>query len=60
MRDFAANMQGRIERLNLGESAEPAAATAATPVKGFSLGMRAALIALSRVLLRALTAALPP
>jgi carbon monoxide dehydrogenase subunit G len=50
MRDFAANLQGRIERLGLGESAEPAAATAATPAKGFSLGMRAALIALSRVL----------
>jgi hypothetical protein len=52
IRDFAGNMQGRIERLNPGESAEPAAATAATPTKGFSLGMRAALIALSRVLLR--------
>src|SRR5215467_7661399 len=52
IRDVAANLQGRIERLNLGESAEPAAATAATPAKGFSLGMRAALIALSRVLLR--------
>jgi len=43
MRDFAANMQGRIERLDLGESAEPMAATAATPAKGFSLAMRAAL-----------------
>jgi len=52
MRAFAENMQGRIERLNLGESAEPAAATAAAPTKGFSLGMRAALIAISRVLLR--------
>jgi len=52
MRDFAANIQGRIERLDLGESAEPMAATAATPAKGFSLGMRAALIALSRVLLQ--------
>jgi carbon monoxide dehydrogenase subunit G len=52
MRAFAEKMQGRIERLNLGESAEPAVATAATPAKGFSLGMRAALIALSRVLLR--------
>ena len=49
IRDFAANMQGRIEWLNLGESAEPAAAT---PAKGFSLGIRAALTALSRVLLR--------
>jgi carbon monoxide dehydrogenase subunit G len=47
MRDFAANMQGRIERPDLGESAESAAAT---PANGFSLGLRAALIALSRVL----------
>jgi carbon monoxide dehydrogenase subunit G len=46
MRDFAANMQGRIERINLGESAEPVAAAAAAPARGFSLGMRAALIAL--------------
>ena len=50
MRDFAANMQGRIERLGLGEPAQPIAATAATPAQGFSLGMRAALMALSRVL----------
>ena len=55
IRDFAANMQGRIARLNHGEPAqpaEPAAATAVTPAKGFSLSMQAALIALSRVLLR--------
>jgi carbon monoxide dehydrogenase subunit G len=52
MRDFAANMQGRIERLDLGDSAKPAAATAATPARGFSLGVRAALMALSRVLLQ--------
>jgi carbon monoxide dehydrogenase subunit G len=58
MRDFAANMQGRIERREKGageaggESAEPTAATAATPAKGFSLGMRAALMALSRVFRR--------
>jgi carbon monoxide dehydrogenase subunit G len=52
IRDFAANTQDRIERLNPGESAEPTAATPATPAKGFSLGMRAARIALSRVLLR--------
>jgi len=51
MRDFAANMQGRIERLDPGQSAEPAAAAAAAPASGFSLGMRAALIALGRVLL---------
>ena len=51
MRDFAANMQGRIERIDLGESAE-ITAPAAAPAKGFSLGMRAALIALRRVLHR--------
>ena len=49
MRDFAANMQGRIERIDLGESPEQIAATAATPARGFSLGMRAALMALRRV-----------
>ena len=52
MRDFATNMQGRIERINLGESPEQVAATAATPAKGFSLGMRAALMALNRVFRR--------
>jgi uncharacterized protein len=52
MRDFAANMQGRIERINLGESAEQIAATTAAPAKGFSLGVRAALMALQRVFRR--------
>jgi len=52
MRDFAANMQGRIERINLGESAEQIAATTAAPARGFSLGMRAALMALQRVFRR--------
>ena len=52
MRDFAVNMQGRIERINLGESAEQIAATTAAPAKGFSLGMRAALMALQRVFRR--------
>jgi len=52
MRDFAANMQGRIERINLGESAEQIAAPTAAPAKGFSLGMRAALMALQRVFRR--------
>jgi uncharacterized protein len=52
MRDFSANMQNRIERLDLGESAEQVAATAAAPAKGFSLGIRAALMALSRVFRR--------
>jgi uncharacterized protein len=54
MRDFSANMQNRIERLDRGESDEQAvAATAtATPARGFTLAMRAALMALSRVFRR--------
>jgi uncharacterized protein len=52
MRDFSANMQNRIERLELGESAETIAATTAAPAQGFSLGLRAALMALSRVFRR--------
>ena len=52
MRDFSANMQNRIERLDRGESAEQIAASAATPARGFTLGMRAALMALSRVFRR--------
>jgi len=57
MRDFSANMQDRIERLKRagevgGESAEQIAAATATPAKGFTLGMRAALMALSRVFRR--------
>ena len=52
MRDFSTNMQYRIERLELGESAEQIAATAAAPAKGFTLGLRAALLALSRVFRR--------
>jgi uncharacterized protein len=52
MRDFAANMQSRIERINLGEPAEQMAATTAAPARGFSLGMRAALMALQRVFRR--------
>jgi uncharacterized protein len=55
MRDFAANMQGRIERMEKGageaggESPEQVAATAATPARGFSLGLRATVVALRRV-----------
>jgi uncharacterized protein len=49
MRDFAANMQDRIERIERGESAEQLAAAAVTPAGGFTLGLRAALLALSRV-----------
>ena len=52
MRDFSANMQNRIERMELGESAEQIAATSAAPAKGFTLGLRAALMALNRVFRR--------
>jgi uncharacterized protein len=52
MRDFAANMQGRIERLNLGESPDQVAAASAAPARGFTLGLRAAMLALTRVFRR--------
>jgi uncharacterized protein len=58
MRDFSVNIQNRIERIEQGEgeaggeSAEKIAATNAAPARGFSLGMRAALMALSRVFRR--------
>jgi uncharacterized protein len=52
MRDFSANMQDRIERIERGESAQQIAAASATEARGFTLGMRAALIALSRVFRR--------
>jgi uncharacterized protein len=56
MRDFSANMQDRIERIERGESPEEyaaqIAAAAATPAKGFTLGLRAAVMALTRVFRR--------
>src|SRR5256885_12910006 len=52
MRDFSANMQDRIVRLERGESAEQIAAATATPARGFTLGMPAALMALSPVFRR--------
>ncbi len=52
MRDFATNMQDRIQRIERGESAEQIAAATATPAKGFTLGLRAAVMALSRVFRR--------
>ncbi len=58
MRDFAANMQNRIERIKKGEgevggeSAEQIAAASAVPARGFTLGLRAAVMALSRVFRR--------
>ena len=52
MRDFAANMQNRITRIDRGESAGELAATSATPASGFALGLRAARLALARVFRR--------
>jgi len=52
MRDFATNLQDRIERIERGESAEQLAAARATPARGFSLGVRAAWMALMRVFRR--------
>jgi uncharacterized protein len=52
MRDFAANMQDRIERLDRGESAAQIAAATATPAGGLTLGLRAAMMALTRVFRR--------
>jgi uncharacterized protein len=52
MTDFAANMQDRINRLDRGESAAQIAAAASTPASGFTLGLRAAKMALMRVFRR--------
>ena len=52
MRDFSANMQDRIERLERGESAEEIAAAAVTSAGGLTLGLRAAMMALTRVFRR--------
>jgi len=53
MRDFGANMADRITRLQRGESAEQiAAASAGSSVGGFTLAMRAAQLALTRVFRR--------
>jgi carbon monoxide dehydrogenase subunit G len=52
MRDFSANMQDRIARIDRGESAGQLAATTATPASGFALGLRAARMALTRVFRR--------
>jgi len=52
MRDFATNMQDRIQRIERGESVEQIAAASASPARGFTLGLRAAVMALSRVFRR--------
>jgi carbon monoxide dehydrogenase subunit G len=52
MHDFAVNMQDRINRLERGESAAQIAAATAAPARGFTLGLRAAMMALTRVFRR--------
>jgi carbon monoxide dehydrogenase subunit G len=52
MHDFSVNLQDRIERIERGESAEQIATAAATPARGFTLGLRAARMALMRVFRR--------
>jgi uncharacterized protein len=52
MRDFATNMKDRIVRIDRGESAEQIAAASASPAGGLTIGLRAALMALTRVFRR--------
>ena len=52
MRDFSANMQDRISRMDRGESAEQVATATAAPASGFLIGLRAARMALFRVFRR--------
>jgi carbon monoxide dehydrogenase subunit G len=52
MRDFSANMQDRIERIERGESPEQIAAATAAPASGLAIGLRAAVMALTRVFRR--------
>jgi carbon monoxide dehydrogenase subunit G len=52
MRDFATTMQDRIERIERGESAEQIAAAGTGSASGLALGMRAAVMALTRVFRR--------
>jgi uncharacterized protein len=55
MRDFSARLRDRIERIERGESPEQIAAAAVTPAGGLTLGLRAALMALTRVFRRFFT-----
>ena len=50
MRDFAANMQNRMTALDQGVAADQMAAAA--PAGGFTIGLRAAWMALARVFRR--------
>jgi carbon monoxide dehydrogenase subunit G len=51
MREFSANLQDRIERLDRGESLDQIAASA-SPASGFTIALRAARMALTRVFRR--------
>ena len=51
MRDFAVNLQDRIQRLDRGESLDQVTASA-SPAGGFAIAMRAARMALTRVFRR--------
>ena len=51
MRDFATNLQDRIERIDRGESLEQINASA-TSASGFAIALRAARMALTRVFRR--------
>ena len=50
--DFSVTMQDRIERLERGETAEQIAAARSSPASGFTIGLRAAVMALPRVFRR--------
>ncbi len=52
MRDFSANMADRINRIDRGETPEQIAAAGGTSASGLTLGMRAAVMALTRVFRR--------
>ena len=52
MRDFARNLQHRIDAANRGESPEQAGQRPASSASGLALGLRAAVMALSRVFRR--------
>jgi carbon monoxide dehydrogenase subunit G len=52
MRDFSVNMQDKIERIDRGETPEQIAAASATSASGLTLGLRATVMALTRVFRR--------
>jgi carbon monoxide dehydrogenase subunit G len=52
MRDFSANMADHLERIERGESAEQIAAAQSSAAGGFTIGLRAAVMALTRVFRR--------